>query len=186
VCWYQRQCGFPELSLRVSHVGLYVGDGDLVHSTPSALRTGVRTEPVADVTRRRKVTIVRFPALVAELSHDASSIVRVAREMSGSYNYRAVLALARDSFARLQSRGLRTPANAMSGNGISAPRDDTFLCGDFVFGVFDRVLRAKNPLGVSVMRSPARVPAEFFTDPRLVDVSVPVRRRAASRPAPPA
>jgi hypothetical protein len=184
VCWYQRLCGYPELGLRMSHVALYLGQGDLVHSTPSAVRDGVRVDPAADVIARRTVTVVRFPPLAAELRAERSRILQVARAMSGAYDYRAVVELARDSFDLLRRRGAAVPATArlakaVAGRTVPAGAE-AFLCGDFVFDVFDRILRERNPLNLpELMRSPARVPAEFFVNPRLVDVGMRIRPPAA-------
>ena len=39
VVWYQKTCGYPELGVRMGHVALYLGDGDLVHASPASLTT---------------------------------------------------------------------------------------------------------------------------------------------------
>lgn len=59
--------------------------------------------------------------------------------------------------------------------GVSAASNE-FLCSDFVFNCYDEVLREENPLSdPNVMRSPNRLPAEFYENSRLSTVQLLAR-----------
>ena len=114
------------------------------------------------------MTVVRYPPLAAAGKADRDRIIETARAASGSYDYRAVASLAWDSLARLRRKGCVAPGAATSADfGGLAPRDaQAFLCGDFVFDVFDRTFRDRNPLNVPpLMLSPAGFPRSSSSTP---------------------
>lgn len=183
----QKAFGFRGDAAHISHVALYVGQGLICHSNPRLLHGygGVTMEELSRAADGQDVTVVRFEELNGEEGlQKLDGICALAKFAQGCpYNYKGVFDLAVGAAQMLINKGRGAAylseisrkydiENVKHVLGVSAASNE-FLCSDFVFNCYDEVLREENPLSdPNVMRSPNRLPAEFYENSRLSTVQL--------------
>lgn len=200
VYYAQRAYGFPESICAISHVGIYVGDGQVVHSQPvSPLRKagGIRQESLSDVILGRTVVCLRLDTFAGPLDAEPhlaltkpspktppGRICALAKgAVGGGYDYRAVVNLAIDALRHKYTSPKRRPrvvkryierlSYATNPATETEAMSQAFICSDLAYNCYDAVMRHNNPLNdPDLMRAPSRLPAEFFLNPRFVTVDL--------------
>lgn len=185
----QRAYGFPESVCAITHVGLYVGEGQLVHSQPAsslADRGGIRQENLVETMFGRLVVCLRFdgfvvPGAKSHIEHGlVASLARSA--VGGRYDYAAIANLAIDAFRHAYPIPKRRPQSVrryLATAGYADPRREVaklagdFICSDLVYNCYDGVFGRKNPMNrPDLMRAPHRLPVELFLNPRFLTVNL--------------
>lgn len=192
--------GFPEAVCAITHVGLYIGGGQIVHAQPVAplqKRGGIRAESLAEVLDGRTVACLRYQGFTdivsvsgpdRTLSYSpksaAAKVVASANAaVGGRYDYRAVVNLAIDALRhkfdlpkrrpRAVKRFLEEVYRASDPGGLAANPAHAFICSDLVYDCYDSALPVRNPMNrPELMRAPNRLPVEFFLNPHFLSVNL--------------
>ena len=181
---YQFQKRFSEfshLASRFSHVALYVGHGEIVHSMPTpsldaSLSGGVSKARLEDHLNTDTLYVVLRNPLVGEV-HAAAIATSALNQIGIPYDYagciRAVGAVFRQrNILRKVRVGRPVPKNNKKER-TSAEAGRALVCSDFVFVVFDEVFQSLNPCNVSGgRRYGLSTPSEFFENPNFMTVVI--------------
>jgi uncharacterized protein YycO len=159
VVYYQNKfTRFPAASRKFTHVALYVGGGEIIHSMPhlggnTVLAGGVARASLSTLLPDGMTfTVLRCPILTIDLReklveaaenhighpYDYSSILKCIVTSAGSYHP--------DKFRELVKIAERMKA-VFAPSSPSTPVDyaRALVCSDFVFAVFDELLQQNNP-----------------------------------------
>ncbi|MCB0187894.1 MAG: hypothetical protein KDE31_26680 [Caldilineaceae bacterium] len=153
----------------------------MIHAMPADddnVSDGVRLETLDDVVVGKRISIVRYPELAARPDL-AAKIVDCATKLDGAgYDRKKVVSIARLAINRLFSAGKGGRPMVRPGRdlGWNSTTDDltnaeTYICSDFIFEVYSKVLRERSPLNNPNTRlAPVSLPSQYFVNPALVDV----------------
>lgn len=177
---FQRR--FPQfcpLSHSFTHVALYVGDGQVVHSMPDLTLDPCKSGGVAEVPLSDLLTPdVLFAALRADSIVPGLEpvLVECARSWKGlPYGYYqigyAIAQVLNPSAVQFVQKALNLTALATDERSAARMVARSFVCSDFVHNVYDEVFQDRNPCNSPGGRPAAvTMPCEFFANPRFSDV----------------
>jgi hypothetical protein len=181
VALYQNFYQFPPEASRFIHAAIYVGNGDIVHST---FERGVVKEKLHRLIVEREFVVLRFRKFFEASDEILPIQEKIASNainyVGNGYDYNAVTQLAaagiKDIIFRGQgSKSVRNISNLASRHPDELKISDygpvsDFICSDLVFCCYDIPMRQENPLN-KIMITLNRVPAEFYINPLLYSIS---------------
>ncbi len=169
---FQNRFQFPPAARKFTHVAIYLGHGDIVHSMPQLdmdrlLAGGVKRESLRILLPEGTTfAAIRYPGFTEEhrsLVAEAASV-----HIGRPYDYASIMRC----LSFMPRWWLRFRRAVHIGNPVKHPAR-SFVCSDFVYVVFDELFQHKNPCNYRGGNpGPIFMPCSFFANPNFVDVDI--------------
>lgn len=195
---------FPKASRKFTHVAVYVGDGQVIHSKPDVALDGSLSGGVEEVPLEALLQDgITFVVLRSSRLTDAlrSTFVDAARSHIGvPYDYGSIIRCIGMDLKIVGKLGLTAqmlketitnikPPSTQSARPTARDYARSFICSDFVYAVFDELFQQHNPCNYPGGHpGPIIMPCAFYANPNFsdVDIDVPTITTVAPSPLTPA